>query len=790
MKAIIMAGGLGSRLRPLTCDKPKPLIPVINKPVIEHIIALLKRHNVTQIAITLKYKSNEIIDYLGDGSAYGVSLVYFVEEQALGTAGGVKNAEEFLTEDFYVMSGDAMTDIDLTAMAQYHYQKNALVSLALSPVEEALEYGVAVRDKNGYISRFIEKPCWSEVLSDLANTGIYIMNPKIFSYIPAQQEVDFSQDVFPKLLRNKEKISGYVTENYWCDIGDEIAYRQCNKDGLQGKYQLDYGENLINQGLHVGKNVQIDDSVVFRFPVCIGENTVIKNGAHIGPNCVIGAHSVIGEHSVIQDSVLSKEVVVERECELVDCVVDVGAKIHHRSLLESGAMIGAHTVIEEGCVIKSGVKIWPNHFIKANSTITANVEEYCKKQMPVFDESAIIGVLNRDIFPEWLVTTAHAFSELMQQGRIGIARSEGKQQSAVFSILSGGLQNAGSDVYDFDIQSLCALRHAILDYGLEAGIYIEQQENNLCITFFDHDAIEINRSDFKKLRRKILRQEINYQHCESVGDVLRIYDFRLRYEHFLVSQMKGSIDKCRICLFAKNARYKKMMISLAQKMNAVLDIYHDQKPIDPRTAYDIFFVETPSGLVLCDKNQSVFSNDVYLYLCTKMKLETHLYDRIVVPLEASNAIYQLISDQKAGIIKVAPHLGDYLRAVKLYEGEDAFYQMMDPILAGLLIAQYAKSHRTSMMDILENVPLTYKEERDIPCKNSEKGRVIETLATEDADTTEGVKIYHKQGWILFLPSNRNEMLHMIAEGTNMEAAHELCEDYLTKIKPLLDSQKE
>ena len=210
MKAVIMAGGEGTRLRPLTCNRPKPMVPVAGRPVMEHIVRLLKSHGMDKIAVTLQYLPDHICEYFGDGSQFDVRMRYYIENKPLGTAGSVKNAEDFLDETFLVISGDALTDVDLTKAISFHREKGAFATLILKRVDVPLEYGVVVTDGEGKIIRFLVKPGWGEVFSDTANTGIYILSPEIFDYYKKDQVFDFGRDLFPLLMKEKRSMYGYV----------------------------------------------------------------------------------------------------------------------------------------------------------------------------------------------------------------------------------------------------------------------------------------------------------------------------------------------------------------------------------------------------------------------------------------------------------------------------------------------------------------------------------------------------------------------------------------------------
>ncbi len=258
MKAVVMAGGEGSRLRPLTVRRPKPMVPIVNRPVMEHILLLLKRHGITEVVLTVQYLARIIQDYFGDGSALGMRLHYSVEDVPLGTAGSVKLAEHLLDETFLVISGDALTDFDLTKIVEYHRAKHAVATLTLKSVPDPLEYGVVVTDATGHIQRFLEKPSWSEVISDTINTGIYVLEPEVLQRCPTGQSFDFGQDVFPALLADGKPIYGCVMETgYWTDVGTIQEYSRACFDVLEGKVQVELPEQSERPGIWCGPGVEI-----------------------------------------------------------------------------------------------------------------------------------------------------------------------------------------------------------------------------------------------------------------------------------------------------------------------------------------------------------------------------------------------------------------------------------------------------------------------------------------------------------------------------------------------------
>ena len=235
MLAMIMAGGEGERLRPLTCTLPKPMTLVLDQPVLAYSLRLLARHDVERAGITLGYLPDQIEDAFGDGSEYGVSLKYFRESRPMGTAGGIKPARAFLTETFCVLSGDGLTDVNLSEALAFHRAHGAKATLVLKRVQNPTSYGLVSTDAYGRIVSFTEKPDWKNVTSDAANTGIYILEPESLDRIPDDQPFDFGRELFPLLLREGVPMYGYLTEAYWCDIGDVSAYLEANSDALEGR---------------------------------------------------------------------------------------------------------------------------------------------------------------------------------------------------------------------------------------------------------------------------------------------------------------------------------------------------------------------------------------------------------------------------------------------------------------------------------------------------------------------------------------------------------------------------
>jgi mannose-1-phosphate guanylyltransferase len=292
---MLLAAGLGTRLRPLTYEVPKPMVPVLGTPVMEHIVRLLARHGVDDVISNLHYFPEQIEDRFGDGSRWGVRLSYSHEPELLGTAGGVRNVREhFGGETFLIISGDALTDIDLTALLEAHRARGGIATLSLKRVDDPSQIGVVILGEDGRVQGFQEKPDPAEALSDVGNCGIYVMEPEIFDYFPDRPFVDWAQDVFPALLEQDVAFYGHEIDEYWNDIGSIREFRQGNFDALSGEVKVQIESSRMNP----------DAEWVDEPPVYVGEGCEIGSGVRLTGPVVLGDGCRVGEGAAIRDSVL------------------------------------------------------------------------------------------------------------------------------------------------------------------------------------------------------------------------------------------------------------------------------------------------------------------------------------------------------------------------------------------------------------------------------------------------------------------------------------------------------
>jgi mannose-1-phosphate guanylyltransferase/phosphomannomutase len=373
MKAVIMAGGKGTRLRPLTSNQPKPMIPIVNVPCMEHIINLLKRHGFEEVLATLEFMSETIEEYFGDGSEWGVKMEYSVEEEPLGTAGSVKFIEDRLTERFIVVSGDAVTDADLEKAVAFHEERGAEATLILKKVEDPSEFGIVVVEEDGRVSDFLEKPDEEEVFSHTANTGIYVLERSVLQDVPDDQEYDFSEELFPKLLEEGRPMYGYVMEGYWEDIGNIEQYMNAQKDVLDGKVQgiRPPGEEL-RQGVYVGQGTQVNEDQL-EGPVVLGDDVRLAPDVHIGPYSVLASNISVEAGASVVRSIVAEGSSIGEEAELDGALIGRSCTIGARARLLEGSALGDEVSVGEEATIAPGVSVYPNESIESGTKVEEDI---------------------------------------------------------------------------------------------------------------------------------------------------------------------------------------------------------------------------------------------------------------------------------------------------------------------------------------------------------------------------------------------------------------------------------
>ena len=378
MKACILCGGTGTRLRPLTFERPKPSIPIMNKPSVGHLVEHLSKNGFNEIVITLGYMGEVIEKYLGDGSLFGVDIKYVYEREKLGTAGSVKNAEQYLGDSpFLVVGGDHVLNLNLRELYDFHQKTDSMVTISVLSIDDPREFGIVDLDNNMIIHRFREKPGPGQIFSNLASTGIYALSPEVLDFIP-KQKYDFAKDLFPKLLAENRTITGWLARGQWTDVGSPKAYREAQKwmlenmpgTLLRGRLQVENAR--LGGPLGIGNNVSVGKNSVIVGPAVIGDNTTIGDNVLIGPYTSIGSGCSIGSDSRILSSCIYDGVKIGAGCSVSGAIMDNDISIGKNCTMENGTVIGPRCMIGNDVTVHSDVRIWPEVVINAGNSVKAD----------------------------------------------------------------------------------------------------------------------------------------------------------------------------------------------------------------------------------------------------------------------------------------------------------------------------------------------------------------------------------------------------------------------------------
>ncbi|HWE66244.1 MAG TPA: sugar phosphate nucleotidyltransferase [Acidimicrobiales bacterium] len=832
MKAVIMAGGEGTRLRPQTSNQPKPMLPLVGRPMMEHIVSLLRRHGVTDIVVTVAFLPNAIRNYFGNGSELGVRMVYATEETPLGTAGSVRNARDELDERFLVISGDVLTDIDLTSVVQFHEKNAALATLALCAVDNPLEFGIVITREDGSVERFLEKPGWGQVFSDTINTGIYVLEPEIFDLIPEGRAVDFSSEVFPAVLEAGGPLFGCVAGGYWEDVGTTAAYLKAHQDILDGKVQVDIAGFEMQPGVWLGKDTTIDPTVRIEGPAFVGENCTIDEGVVLGAYTTVGAntriaeraeirHSVIGENAYLGPAVRVEGAVLGRTCDLRQ-----GVRCEPGSVVGEGCLIGAHAEI------RGDVKIYPSKVVEAGAQVNSSIVWESGGTRTLFGREGVQGIANVDISPELAVRLAKAWASTLDKGSTITTSRDTSRAARVFKrALMVGCNSVGVNVTDLEVATVPVTRHHIRTRGNQAGLTVRlsaDDPQSVVIRFFDERGLDLSENDQRRIERLYHREEFRRVTAGEIGDI----DFSPRaIEHYTADVVEAfqlpsaPRHELKLVLDLSYGAASFVMPNLLSKVAAdVLSINpyaHTPGMISVdrassaarvsetvrRSGADLGAVIDAGGehLTLVTDTGRVLSDDeammVFLELITAGSEGEGLV-RVALPVTASVLAYQLCASRGAevvttalspsGLMEVAASGGMTFAADQ--EGGfifPSFLPSFDGAAALIeLIALLGRSHET-LAEVAARVPMVPILHSEVETPFEQKGLVMRTLMEQLADSEaeltliDGIKVQTDQGWVLVVPDPEEPATHIWAEGADWLASEALTNEYVERLRQIL-----
>ncbi len=822
MKAVIMAGGKGTRLRPMTCDLPKPMVPIVNYPVIEYIVNLLKKHGITEIAITSYYLPQTIENYFGRGEKWGVNLHYYIEEEPLGTAGSVHNVDEFLDETFMVISGDAITDFNLQKGIDFHRAREADATIILTQEDIPLEYGVVMTDDSGRITRFLEKPNWGQVFSDKVNTGIYILEPSIFELYKKGTKFDFSKDLFPLMLKKGKKLYGKTLTGYWNDIGNLEEYIQTQFDLLQGKVNLPVQACcVIDDNIWAEDGVEIDENAILKGPLYIGKGTRINQGVFLS-NSIIGRNNIVQPYTSIKNSILWDNNYIGSHAELRGTVIANNVTVNERAAAFDRTAIGRKVIIGRESRIRPGVKIWPEREIQSRTEVKSSIIWASKWTRHLFSNNRVVGLSNIEITPEFVSRLAVAYGSTLQPDKeILISSDSYNVSNALKRSFAAGLQAAGVSVVDIGNTITPVVRYSIPALGVQAGVHIRVSYNDrekTVIEFLNEQGVIIPVNEQKGIEKKFFAEGYNRAPLEQMGEYNYAPEMNRNYLQAILNNLKVDNIKRNYFSIVVDYEYDNLgdvlpvfMKMLNIQILSTRNFSRDKLPLSLENRLmisdrvgqimrdnfsDIGVILDHNGetLNLVNRNGEVLSQARYQVLISYLLLEKGLKE-LYLPLNAPRVIETMADDYRARVeyTPVSPQF-----SMDRFFNRDSeniqfnFYPYADAIAGLGLILEKMAENNLKFDQLLGQLPEFYLNNAEIPCEWKDKGRIMRHLS-EEADTRteliDGIKFNHPRGWALVLPDSERPVFHVYAEGQDLETAESLTGFYLDKVKELIQEDR-
>lgn len=815
MKGVIMAGGEGTRLRPLTSCIPKPMVPVVNRPIMEHIINLLKKHSISKIAVTMCYLPNVITDYFGSGESLGVELKYYLEEVPLGTGGSVLNAEDFLTETFVVISGDALTDIDLQKAVLFHKNKGAKATLVLKREPIPLEFGIVIIDHEGKIVKFLEKPGWEEVFSDTINTGIYILEPEVLKYYKKGENFDFSKDLFPKLLEQNVPLYGYVAGEYeyWNDIGDLKAYKQTHLDILDQKVDLKIPGKEISPGIFIGDETLLPENVKLSSPVVIGNNCVLKKDVTLDAYTILGDDCVIGENTNISRGILWDKGYIGRSNDLRGTILCNHVKTEGNVQIAEDTVVGEACRIGSSSIIKPDVKIWPHKTIKKNCVVNRNLVWGTTGSKKLFGRRGITGEINFDVTPEYAALLGSAFGNLLKKQSNVVLSSDGsKSSNLIKDCISAGLLTSGLNVIDIETALTPMSRFAIRFYKAVGGVHVSQdfsKPNTMRIEMLNQNGGNIDKKLEKKVENLIITED--FKKADYIGDKIKVENFSSLYIQNNIILMKNleQVKKAnfRLLIASPSSEEISIFANYLKAMGCDLEVKYflgfniNDYKLNISNAvktgsFDMGVVLNGSGeeMILLDETGNSLSSEQFTLLASYVSLMSGVCQNIIVPNIATSKIESLAQKYGAVVTRTKSSTSDLINKLLNSTTPSAEnllqYQLFFDALASLgIIIGFLNENKTTINKVVTQLPQFYIKKAAMTCDIESRGRVISELIKQNMDKqlelVEGVKINTKDGWALILPDIEEPAFHIFSEGYTEEYAQELSFDISERLKELI-----
>lgn len=828
-----MAGGFGTRLRPLTNNLPKPMVPVCNIPMMEHIVHLLKQHSITDIVSLLYFQPEKITSHFGNGSQFGISMKYVEAAADYGTAGSVKNAQEHLGERFIIISGDVLTDFDISAALRYHEEKGAKATIVLTKAENPLQFGIVMTNEEGRITRFLEKPTWGEVFSDTINTGIYIIDPDVLDLIPYQKDFDFSKDLFPLMLRLGMPLYGYIASGYWQDIGNLEQYREVHADVLNGKVHISingdkHGMSTISPSAAIHETAKLGGVVV------IGDNTVVGPHAEIS-NSVLGTDVQVAAGARVVNSIVWNRVRVGEGAELHDDVICNDTVIGRNVTIEENVFVADKCVIGEGAELRSNIKLWPERQVESHAILSRSLVQEEKWLRELFANARITGISNIEMNPEFGARFGAALGNAFGPHATLIGSRDANVVSRMVKrAITAGLMSVGVHINDLQLTPLPITRQMLANGTEVAGFHVRQSPRNphqIDIIVLNADGRDLPSSKTKAIERLFFGEDIRRVAPDDVGILNfperttesylnqfvqalnvqavseRRFNIVVDYSYGMTAnvfpRILGKLDCNAVSINGyvdsrKSSRNDDEMVQAQEQLSKLIT----------SLGYAPGFIIDPSSekIWLVDEDGTWYSPLRLLSVMTKLFLETHREREpynIVVPISASQEIDMIAADYNVKVLRIKDSHAAMMDVTRednvLFVGgtrgsfifTDFFFASDGMFSIGKTLEMLATSGLT-LAHINASIPVREMYTCEVSCPWESKGtimrRAMEYSETMDRQLVDGIKIFENGMSVLLVPDRERAVFHVMAEAHTADDAHRYGESYVALVERWRDER--
>ncbi|MBO5934392.1 MAG: NTP transferase domain-containing protein [Clostridia bacterium] len=761
MKAVVMAGGEGSRLRPLTCTRPKPMIKIMGKPVLGYIIDLLIKNGFDEIAVTTRYRSEDIENYTEDLELQDTDIYCIEEEKVLGTAGCVKNAAKKWNEPFVVISGDCICDIELSKVMLYHKSIRADATIVCSVVDDPGEYGTVNLTRNGSVDSFCEKPDWSHAASNLANTGIYVLNPSVLSLIH-DDECDFANDLFPLLMNNGKRLFGYQTENYWCDIGDFESLRMCVRDIMSHKVniELPFSKNGVfsSDGYPKG-NFEIIP------PVYFGRNVKIGNGSTIGPFTVIEDNVVVGDNTRIKKSVVMANSVVGGNCDVIGSVTGEMCLLKRNTVCLEGSCVGDGCIIESGSTVSNQVFVWPEKHIPYRTVLTDNLRDG-KSGYDLLSSDGVCGSTFSEMSPERCCRLGEALGSSSCGGKVGIGYDSSRESKALAMAVLSGLISTGCRIFDFGESFESQMGFFVSFCSLDSGIFISADEQKTEIKLFGEYGLPLSRKHEREIESRYKRCDFRRacgDKCNEISDMSTVSQI---YQGQLLAFAGENVSGECATVNSKNPMIK----NIADSCFYWLGCYSKKIPE---------FIIGYSGKTVTakDENGNIVMHEKLISICASDALANG--QDICISFDSPAFIDNVAEKNNRKVYRVgkSPMVRfDYNHALISRRNLWAY----DGLSLVFNIIKLMKKQNKKLFELVNDLPEFNIASKTVLC-NIALPRLAGILEMTVNNETHGLRKALANGYVTVTKTGAGRHLRIVAEAESIEAANEICIETQNKI---------